>query len=374
MFGPAKKMGYDRRMLLSLLSTFLITLGLGQTISVAQQLRGASLVGDSKPAGYGLGVVLFLLGALILPDSWAVLGLPFLAGPLALGVLLLGGSYLFPPPDPNQIFSPSHPAHDGCRIVEIPDGDEQIPGLLLSPKSPAKGHPAVCIVSGAGAHKTFFTWRLARTLLDEGFIVLTIDMPGHGDYRHRMLAYPNCLSTIPAALTFLRQQPEVELVGLIGISLGGAMAIESLVKDRLAQPDALVVVGTPIHLDYTRGLFYRELWNTMYRSPMLSLLQEMSIKQVRHSWKSGGYSSRHSTAELFSLLKPLDNIRKIGQLPLLLIYSNRDQVAPPVMADAMQQATPHAKLVQEKKASHVMLTLVPLVNCQIASWLREQLN
>jgi hypothetical protein len=175
-------------MLFSLISVFLITLGAGQIISTAWQLQGASLVGGSRLAGYGLGGILFLWGILILPDSRAALGWAFFAGPLALGVLLLGGSYLFPPPNPNQIFLPNHPAHGGCRPVQIPNGSELIPGLLLLPKCPAKGQPAVGVIPGAGAHKTFFTWRLARALLDEGLLVLIIDPPGHGDYRHRGLA------------------------------------------------------------------------------------------------------------------------------------------------------------------------------------------
>jgi len=356
-----------------MLSVFLITLGVGQIISTAWQLRGASLVGGNKPAGYGLGVFLLLLGAFILPDSWIMLAWAFLTGPLTLGVLLLGGSYLFPPPDPNQLFSSNHPAHGGCRPVQIPNGDACIPGLLLLPKSPARQHPAVCVVPGAGAHKTFFTWRLVQALLAEGLLVLVMDLPGHGDDRQRKLIYPDCLSTVPAALTFLRQQPEVTQVGLIGISLGGAMAIKSLVENPTLPPAALVVVETPTHLVYTRALYYREMWNTLYGSPLMSLLREMSVKQILDSWHSGGYHSRHTTGELFALLKPLENIKKIGQLPLLLVYSYRDRIAPPTMAYAMHQAAPHAKLIQEKKASHVMLTLIPSVNRHIACWLREQL-
>lgn len=355
-----------------MLAVFFITLGLGQIISTAWQVRGASLVGGSKLAGYGLGVALFLVGTFILPDSWVVLGWTFLTGPLALGILLLGGSYLFPPPDPNRIFFPND--HGRCQAVKISDGNAFIPGLLLSPKFPANGHPAVCVVPGAGAHKTFFTWRLVRALLDEGLLVLMIDLPGHGDDRHRMLSYPDCLSTVPAALAFLRQQPGVTRVGLMGISLGGAMAIESLVESPASPPDALVVVETPTHLDYTRASYYREMWNTLYGSPVLSLLREVSVKQIRANWRSGGYHSRHTTSELFALLNPLDNIKKIERLPLLLVYSRRDRIAPPEMASTMHQAAPYAKLIQEKKASHVMLTLVPTVNRQIARWLREQLN
>jgi len=361
-------------MLLSFLPVFLIALGLGQIISTTWHLRGASLVGNNKPAGYGLGLFFLLGGAFTLPNSWAMLGWAFLADPLALGVLLLGGSYLFPPPGPNQLFSSEHPAHNGCQPVQIPDGDELIPGLLLLPKSPANAHAAVCVVPGAGAHKTFFTWRLARALLDENLRVLIIDPPGHGDYRHQMLTYPACLSTIPAALAFLRRQPEVTRVGLVGISLGGAMVIESLVKNPTSQPDALVLAETPTHLQYTRALYNREMWNTLYGSPVMTLLREVSVKQVLEHWRSGGYRSHHTTGELFALLKPLENIKKLERLPLLLVYSRRDCIAPPAMAAALHQAVPHAKFIQEKKASHVMLTLVPAVNRHIACWLREQLD
>jgi hypothetical protein len=153
------------------------------------------------------------------------------------------------------------------------------------------------------------------------------------------------------------------------------VAIEGVVKNLSIQPDALVVAGTPTHLeDYSRKLFYCELWRTVYGSPMLSLLQEMSIKQVRQYWKSGGYHSNHTTTELFALLNPLENIRKIEPLPLLLVYSNRDCVAPPEMARAMFEAAPQAMLTQDKRASHVMLTLAYSVDRQIARWLGEQLS
>jgi pimeloyl-ACP methyl ester carboxylesterase len=356
-------------MILSFLSVFFITLGIGQIMVAGGRVRGASLAGGSQPAGYGFGLVLLAAGVLILPRSWIVLGWLPLAGPLALVVLLLGGSYLFPPPHPNRVFNDA-----GCQPVQIPDDDDLIPGLLLSPKSAATGQPAVCLVPGAGAHKTFFTWRLVQTLLAEGLLVLIIDPPGHGDYRHRSLTYPACLSTIPAALAFLRKQPQVTRVGLIGISLGGALAIGSLVTHPLVPVDAVVVIETPTHLSYTRALYYRELWNTIFGSPMVSLLREMSVKQIWQEWHTGGYQSPHTTGELFARLNPLENIKKLRQFPLLLVYSHRDSIAPPAMAEAMRQAAPRARFIQSKKASHVMLTLVPAVNRQIAGWLWEQLT
>jgi pimeloyl-ACP methyl ester carboxylesterase len=382
--------------MLAILSVFLITLGLGQLISTHWKLRGASLIGSSRLAGYGLGVLLLVSGALIMPGNWSVLWWTLLAGPLAVILLIWGGSYIFPPPHPHRLFEPNHPAHSGCYPAQIPDGDDSIPGLLLFPprllarrektssldsfSEKEGGSPAICLIPGSGCTKTFFNWRLVRALLAEGLIVLTIDPPGHGDYRHRLLTYPDCLSTIPAAVRFLREQPGVTKVGLVGISLGGALAIRSLVENSLAkseidsQVDALVLLEVPVRVNYSRALFYRELWRTLYGSPGLLLLKEMSVKQVGQEWYSGGYHGQYSTAELIALLNPLESIRWVKDVSILLVYSHRDPIAPPEAVRAMQQAAPQARFIESKKASHVMLTLLPEINRQVALWLRERLQ
>jgi pimeloyl-ACP methyl ester carboxylesterase len=229
-------------------------------------------------------------------------------------------------------------------------------------------------VPGAGDTKTNFKWRLVQALLAEGLAVLTIDPPGHGDYRPRLLAYPDCLSAVPAALRFLREQPGISQVGLVGISLGGALALASLA----AEPDraglgALVIIATPTELRYSKTLFYREVWGTLSRVPIITLFREMTVRQARQDWLTDGYRSRHSTAQLFDLLKPAESIARLAGRPILLVYSRRDRVAPPVMARAMHQAAPWATMIQSKKASHVTLILLPEINQQLSCWLKQTL-
>lgn len=375
------------------IAVFLITLGLGQLISTQWGLRAASLVGPGRLVGYGLGTGLVVAGAWLLPQSWSVLFWTFLAGPLVVGLQLLGGAYIVPPPHPNQLFRVDHPAHGSCLAVQIPDGEQMMPGLLLRPAHSAAAKAqgaAVCLVHGAGDTKTSFKWRLIQAFLAEGLTVLTIDLPGHGDYRHYPLAYPDCLTAIPAAIKFLQTQPGVERVGLAGISLGGALAIRSLAEHCPApaatgpvkgtQPDAyygvkaLVAFETPVRLRYSRALFYGEMWRTYYGAPVLSLLKEMSCRQMWQSWHTGGYRSRHNTAELIDLLRPLEHISRLKEIPILIVYSRRDLVAPPAAALALQEAAPQATLLESKKASHVTLTLIPEINRQVACWLRGQLS
>ena len=167
------------------------------------------------------------------------------------------------------------------------------------------------------------------------------------------------------------------ILGIIGISLGGALAIKSLAEQVRAGRSpvrALVFFSTPTRLDYRRALIYREAWRTLYQSPVLGLFREITLKQIRDSWYSGGYRSRHRTAELFDLLAPAESIGELENIPMLLVYSRRDPVAPPDQAQSMRQAASHAAFLQEKKASHVMLTLTPEIDHQVASWLRDQLK
>lgn len=372
--------------MLTPVSVFFITLGLGQLISTWQGWRAASLVGPGRWTGSVVGVGLLGIGYWLLPQDWWALGWALVAGPLALGVLLGSGAYVDPPPHPDEaLFSPHHPAHGSCRRVQIPDGDDVMPGLLLHPPLPFADRTkkfAVCLVHGAGDTKTSFKWLLVRALLAEGLTILTIDLPGHGEYRQRPLAYPDCLSAIPAALRFLREQPGVERVGLVGISLGSALALASLGKNQdltgfqnlSGLTQALVVLETPINLNYSKWMFYREMWHA-FRAPVLGLLREITIKQMRQSWYTGGYVSCHrNTAEVIELLNPLEHIGRLGKVALLLVHGTRDSVAPPSAGRALQQASSQATFMEVNGASHVTLTLMPAVNRQVARWLREKLG
>jgi len=354
---------------------FLILLGLGQLVSAHWRWAGVSLVGAHRWPGYAVGTGLLATGALFLPlNAQTLLFLPP-ALLLVMAALLAGGSYLVEAETPEALFAAQHPAHGGCQPVSIPDGEFLMPGLLLKPPPGAPVLPAaVCIVPGAGDTKTFFKWRLVQTLLATGLTVLVIDPPGHGDYRYRPLAYPDCLAAVPAAVVFLRRQPDIGAVGVIGISLGGALAIESLARQPGLPVEALVVVATPVSLNYTRSLFYKELGRTLVSRAGASLLRDMSARQVWRTWQSGGYRSRHTTAEMLALLRPADNLRQLGRLPILLVYSRRDLIAPPLHAQIMRQAAPHAEFVDSKKASHVLLTLIGETNQQIAGWLARRLT
>jgi pimeloyl-ACP methyl ester carboxylesterase len=356
-----------------MIAVFLITLAVGQLMSIYRCLYGASLAGRFRLAGLLVGILLLAVGVVWLPVDWALLWWTPLAAIATLGLLLLAGSWIAPISSPDLIFSARRPEYGGCQRVAIPDGNFSAPGLLLKPAATSETcGAAVCIIHGAGDNKTMFKWRLVQSLLAEGITVLTVDLPGHGDYRHRPLNYPDGVRTVVAVVRYLRQQTDIQTVGLIGISLGGAFAIDALARES-GLVDSLVVIATPAHLHYDQKLVYQVMWNTYYRSPVVDLLREMTVRQARQAWKSGGYRSPLSTSQWFDLLKPLERIQLLTTLPILLVYSQRDAIASKQDALAMRVAVPQADYIEAAPASHVMITLMPAVNRKLASWLKQTL-
>jgi pimeloyl-ACP methyl ester carboxylesterase len=358
------------------ISVLLVTLGVGQLFSGVMGWRTVSLVGSLRWLGWGVGGgllgwggwgVIAYHGSVVWPWLWLLLALP-----LTWLTLFSLGSLITPPPHPDTFFQADHPQHGGCQRLDILDGATIIPALLIRPLPEKHTPAAVCVIHGSGDSKTGFKWRLVRSLLAEGLTVLTIDLPGHGENRTQALAYPESLSALTAAFDFLRQHPALERVGMIGISLGGAMLLNAVAKG-LFTPDTIAILETPTQVRFTPRLMRQELWRLL-NAPVMSLFQEMSAWQLWQSWSQGAIRSKHSTDEIFDLLDPLASIAQLDPAtPLLLVYSQHDPIAPLPQGQALQAAAPHAHLFSERKASHTTLTLIPTINQRVARWLRRQL-
>lgn len=351
------------------LAEFCLILGLIQLIATHFRLRGLSLTGPRWGWGYAAGALLTALGLAWPPRGLAALWLAVPASLLAI-VTSIGVASLIPPePEPEAFFrnTPRWPRRS--RPVSIPDGAHQGPGLLLFPERADAA--AVCLIHGSSDHKTSFHWRLIDALLRQNLTVLTIDLPGHGAYRHRPMAHPDALSVIPAAVAFLRQQPGLERIGLLGISLGGAFALRA-VADGL-RVEALAVLETPTELVYNARLVRREVWATL-RAPVVDFLQDVTALKIRKLWRGDRYVGDHRVEELIRRLNPLEAATHLAGTPTLLLYGGRDPVAPRNQAWALQQAAPQATARIEPGLSHVTLILHRPSCAFTAGWLRQNLD
>ena len=349
------------------LAPFLLILGLLQLLAAHKDLRGVSLTGRYRGLGYLLGGVLFVGGAILLPATLWVLFLLLPASVLALGCLIIVGSLLGRDLDSARFLRPGDWPEGSCRTVHIPHGQHGIPGLLITPPLPTGA--AVCVIHGSGDNKTAFKWRLVGALLSRGLSVLTIDLAGHGENQAPQ-RWPDCTTEIPAALAWLRGRPDVACVGLLGISMGGALSAHAA---GVAGPDALALCETPISFHFHKSMVWCEVWNTL-RSPILDLMREVTVWQIWRIWDTA--RGKREIA-LSDLIRRLDVPRQVAQLtcPLHLVYGQRDDIAPPDHGRCLHQAanTP-TQMTIVPGASHLALTLMPQTTNTLADWFAVHLG
>jgi pimeloyl-ACP methyl ester carboxylesterase len=349
------------------LAPFLLILGLLQLVASYKGLPGASLTGRFRWLGYLLGGILFVGGAFLLPGTFWVLILVLPASLLALGFLVAAGSLAGRNLDPARFLRPGDWPEGRCRAVSIPNRERLIPGLLITPPDPTGA--AVCLVHGSGDNKTAFKWRLIGALLSRGLTVLTIDLAGHGENQSPQ-RWPDCTAEIPVALAWLREQPNVKSVGLLGISMGGALGTHAAVA---AGPDALAMCETPISFHFTRSMVWREAWNTLH-SPVLDLMRETTAWHIWRIWRAGRVDREVPLSELIRRLDVPGQVSRL-QCPLHLVYGQRDNIAPPDHGRRLHQAaTGPCQLTIVPGASHLTLILLPHTTRTLVDWFARHLG
>jgi alpha-beta hydrolase superfamily lysophospholipase len=349
------------------LSPFLLMLGLMQLVAAHLDLRGASLTGSWRWPGYLVGGTLMVAGGLAAPRNLWEFATLLPASLLALICLVGIGSWLGRNLDPARFLRPGEWPEGHCEAVRISHVGGSIPGLLITP--PAATGGAVCVLHGSGDNKTAFKWRLIGELLGRGLTVLTIDLAGHGE-NEAPQRWPDCTAEISAALAWLRTRPGVQRVGLLGISMGGALGAQAAVA---ANPNALALCETPISLEYSPALVRREAWHTL-RSPVLGLLRETTAWQIRQTWTIKQGRREIGIADLIRLLDVPGQVARLT-CPVLLVYAQRDDVAPPNHGRRLSQvATAPNRFVLVPGASHLTLILLPQAIQAVADWFVQYLT
>ncbi len=341
-------------------------LGLAQVWIAWKGWDGLSLVGPHRLWGFVCGLALGLLGGYLLP---AVPGVFFVVLPLSLAVLAtlaIGGSLSSRNLLPDRFLHPGKWQLARTSRVAIPHAGYDIPGLLLVPSQ--AGDLAVCLAHGSGDSKAGFKWRLVAALLQRGITVLTVDLAGHGENTQPQ-RWPECTTELPAAIDWLRQQPSVRRVALLGISMGGALSVSAAGKTAV---DGLVLFETPVTFQYDRSLPWREAWDTL-RSPAIDLLADLTVWQIWRRWQAPAGKREISLAELIRRLDVPCRMSRVT-CPVLLVYGGRDHIAPPGHGRILLAARPtRCRLLVASQASHLALTQIKLVNDVVVAWLLQAL-
>jgi pimeloyl-ACP methyl ester carboxylesterase len=379
---------------LASLAAFLIVLGLLQLIAVYFGLRGASLTGPLSGPGVLLGIVIFMAGVWLAVDEpvWQLVLFGLVALVPAIAILLLAGIIL------NLGWNPTRNLQDKVaeegyvmtdvmvpvRLAHIEQNadapDYLMPATYMHPelKEPIDATaktPVVLLICGAGDTRLTFKWRILREFFQQQIAVLTIDPPGQGEFNQVQMTADNALAAAGAALTWIREQPGVDRIGICGISFGGNQAAALAAEDM--HVTALALISTPVTLAPLTPLVYRHETLSLFVFPKNWLvLRDGSIVTLYKEWKKLGRAwYGDSLYKMVDCLDVLGAVRKYGERPLLVVQGSRDRAVPAYNATKILQAittTPELKLIRQ--ANHVTPILLNEGSTDVAKWFKRKLS
>ncbi len=203
-----------------------------------------------------------------------------------------------------------------------------IAGWYLPRKDAAQ---AVILVHGKDSSRTAeFNSRFvefAKALHDRGFAVLMIDLRGHGQsaaahYSFGLLERRD----IEGAVEWLKQQRfEPGRIGVLGVSLGAGSSIGATADD----PDIGALVEDSGYAAIY-PIIQRE-WSKVSGLPDFVLPGAVIMGRVLF-----GYNVADS--------RPVDDIKRIAQRPVLIIHGQQDQLVPESDAEQLKAALPSAEM------------------------------
>lgn len=346
------------------LTALLCWLGLWEALAARGGLRGLSWGGGWLSLGLSV--------ALLLRDrpAWRALAamLPASVG-LQLGLAMARRHAL----NPLQQLAPGVYRDRSITRLNLEAQAGPVPALHIVPTGGAQA--ALCVVHGSGGDKCFYVWRLVEVLVQRGFAVLLIDLDGHGE-SPRAQAFPSIVASVAGPMAWL--QAHYRWVGLLGMSLGGAVATRAVAEG--THCDALMLWVMPPRLRLSRAAYRRvQLLEALriVRLPLVHLFRDAAPQHIVGAWQTSGIRAQLGTWDLFDALDPLGGLACIkaraNRPPLLLYYAGRDAVLAPGSAEQVAQATAgwsEFRLVPG--ASHVSLPIELEVIEGTVAWLGMQ--
>src|ERR671912_493316 len=206
----------------------------------------------------------------------------------------------------SSLFARSLPVlRPAVRRVEAPWRTTRLPGYLALPETVSGPAPLAVMLNGTSTSKEE-TLLWSDKFLEHGLAVLALDWPGSGESSLQMSPTPDCDDFLEGVIAVVSSEPAIDAtrIGLVGFSLGGAVAAIAAAKDR--RVGAIVAVTPPYD---SRPWFSRA-------QPLLR----------RHlATIAGGEEQLAQLTSAFALPGIIERVR----CPVLVFGAGRDLIVPP---------------------------------------------
>jgi alpha-beta hydrolase superfamily lysophospholipase len=191
------------------------------------------------------------------------------------------------------------------RRVEVSWRTTHLPGYLALPENVSDSAPLVVMLNGTSTSKEeTLSW--GGAFLEQGLAVLALDWPGSGESSLHVPPTPDCDDVMEGVIAVVSGEPAIDAtrIGLVGFSLGGAVAALVAANDR--RVGAIVAVTPPFD-----------------PRPWLSRAQPLLRRHL--ATIAGGDEHLTRLSSGFALPGVIERIR----CPVLVFGAGRDLIVPP---------------------------------------------
>ena len=237
------------------------------------------------------------------------------------------------------------------RRIEAPWRTIQLPGYLAVPEDGSAPVPLAVFLNGSSTSKEE-TLLWSEAFLDQGLAVLALDWPGSGESSLHVAPTSDCDDLMDGIVSVISSEPAIDVtrIGLVGFSLGGAVAALVGAGDR--RVGAIVAVTPP---------FDPRAWFNRAQPLLRSHLAAMA----------GGDEKLAQLISEFALPVVIGRVR----CPVLVLGAGRDLIVPPEEAIRFCAAVgERATLLWYPDGRHGLYEELSDWTAEAARWLRGALE
>lgn len=265
-----------------------------------------------------------------------------------------------------------------------PEAGGEVAAFRFLPAEPPTAR--VVVAHGACDDALFPLVELYRALVERGVEVFAFDLDGNGWESTTRFSPGAVRGAVGAAVREAgRGRPALPL-HLLGHSLGGALVLDALARGAVEGVESAVVVATPLEVRLTPRTLLAELGG-FFRRATLTQCRYYGIRGVVPAFgpvKRGAYPFRGEArttnfdyVQTFdALLREMDLRRAAERVraPVLLVYGERDRLAPAAHGEELARLLPRAELFRVPGASHFSTSFTPAAVERVAEWVEARIR
>lgn len=246
----------------------------------------------------------------------------------------------------------------------------------LRPRGTPRGR--VVAAHGACDDALFPLVALYHALLERGFEVFAFDLDGNGWESTTRYSPEAVRGAVGAAAREAARGGELPL-HLLGHSLGGALVLDALARGEV-EAESAVVVATPLEvrlgprtlLAELRGFFRRgTLGQCRYYGGWGVVPAFGPVKRGAYPFRAEARTANFDYVQTFDALLREIGLRRAAErvdAPVLLVYGERDRLAPAAHGEELARLLPRAELFRVPGGTHYSTSFDPAAVERAAGW------